>query len=228
MVLDAIRRPHRLLAPTVSYGSAAQPALATFRLGECDRDFSGGDMVFDHLPRRRLQRASLSGSTGCTTSRGGRGRFRDCGASQCEGGRAPADQVAALCWADLLCRQRPPYRLLLLLVGREVVGVVGKLSICGSWWLERPHRHWRSHTALQTLRYRHPHKSHSCIRLIDHHAGRALLRRHRSVAEVLRLADRPAVDPGNRGLDYLDSGVVCSIEASHPVLHRSALLPQQV
>jgi hypothetical protein len=40
-------------------------------------------------------------------------------------GRAPAGQVSAVCRAVNLYRRWAPYRLLLLLVGREVVGVVG-------------------------------------------------------------------------------------------------------
>src|SRR5215217_1212855 len=139
MVLDAIHRPHRVLAPSVSNWSVAQQALATFRMGECGRDFSRGDMVVGHLSRCRLRRTSLPGSTVCTSSRGSRGCLRGCRATQREGRGAPADQVAALCWADILCRQWTPYRLLLLLATRGVVGVVGKLFARDIWWLERSH-----------------------------------------------------------------------------------------
>src|SRR5215208_3117554 len=96
-------------------------------MGECGSDLSGCDMVVGHLAGCWLQCASLPGSTVCTSSRGSGGRLRDSGAAQCEGHRAPADQVAALCWAVVLYRRWPPYRLLVLLAGREVVGIVGKL-----------------------------------------------------------------------------------------------------
>jgi hypothetical protein len=42
-------------------------------------------MVVGHLAGCRLQRASLHGSTLCTSSRGSGGRLRDSGAAQCEG-----------------------------------------------------------------------------------------------------------------------------------------------
>src|SRR5215212_9048508 len=71
-------------------------------MGQCGHDFRGGDMVVGHLAGCRLQCASFPDSTVCPSSRGSRGRLRDCRAAQCEGHRAPADQVAALCWAVVL------------------------------------------------------------------------------------------------------------------------------
>src|SRR5918994_4866934 len=145
-----------------------------------------------------------------------------------EGGGATADQVAALCWPDILCRQWPPYRLLLLLAPRRVVGIVGYLFARGDWWLERPHRHRCSHPALQTLRDRPHRKPHPRLRLTDGLAGRTLLWWHRRIAEGLRRPHRPAVHTRCGRLHPPDRGVVYAVEATHPVLHRQALLPQQV
>ena len=58
--------------------------------------------------------------------------------------------------------------------------------------------------------------------------GRPLLRRHRCVAESVRFTHRPAVHPRSRSLHPPYSGAVYSLEAAHTVLHRQALLPQQV
>src|SRR5918994_4519131 len=57
--LDAVRRPHCVPAPTVSHWSAAQQSLATFRMGECGRNFSGGGFVVGHLSRCGVQRTPL-------------------------------------------------------------------------------------------------------------------------------------------------------------------------
>src|SRR5919112_4483449 len=172
-------------------------------------------MVVGHLSRCRLQCASLPGSTLCTPSRGSRGCLRGCRAAQCEGGGAPADQVAALRWTDILCRQWASYRLLLLLVDREVVGVVGQLLARGSRWLERPVRHWYSYPSLSPLRNRHHHKPHPRLRFIDGHVGRAVLRRHRRVAEGIRRPHRPAIYPRGRSVHTPDRGSVHTVEAEN-------------
>src|SRR5829696_3230639 len=53
LVLDAIHRPHRILAPAVPHWSAARHSLATFRVGEWGRDLSGSGLVVGHLTHCR-------------------------------------------------------------------------------------------------------------------------------------------------------------------------------
>jgi hypothetical protein len=111
---------------------------------------------------------------------------------------------------------------------RSIVGLVGWLFACRYWWFGRSYSHRPSDPALQALRHRSPHQSHTGIRFIDSHTNSPLLRWHRGVAEGVRLTHGPEVHPGSRGLHPPDSGAVYALEAAYPILHRQALLPQEV
>jgi hypothetical protein len=58
------------------------------------------------------------------------------------------------------------------------------------------------------------------LRLAYGHAGRYLLRWHRSVAAALRSPHRREVHPRGGSLHPLDRCIVCSFEAAYPVVHR--------
>src|SRR5215208_1156044 len=91
-----------------------------------------------------------------------------------------------------------------------------------------PAVHRRSRITLAPVRYRRGHKPHPRLRLSDRHAGRPLLRRHRSVAAPLRRPHRREIHPRSGGLYPRHSRVVQSLEAPYPVLHRQALLQEEV
>jgi hypothetical protein len=84
------------------------------------------------------------------------------------------------------------------------------------------------YSQVSPLRHRCSHKPHPRLWLSHRHAGHALLRRHRGVAEGVRRPHGREVYPRCGSIRPPDRGPVQPAEASHPVLHRSPLLQAQV
>src|SRR5215204_2410865 len=101
----------------------------------------------------------------------------------------------------------------------------------GLRWLE-----WAGYVGLiaalvcfpMALRDRYPHKPHPRLRIAHGDIGSGLLRCRCIATEGVRCSHRPTIYPRSRGIHPAYSGPIYSVKASHPVLHRQALLPQEV
>jgi hypothetical protein len=93
-----------------------------------------------------------------------------------------------------------------------------------------PILHRDSYLTLQALRDRHPHKPYPRLRLADRYARAGLLRGRDGDpgAPPHPNRAREATATGHRSFYPPDRGVVYSLEAENPVVHRQALLPQEV
>ena len=108
-----------------------------FSMGECGHNLSGSDLVVGYLSRCQTRRAPspiqwlvlLLGLVAAASVVVGRRGARS---------RAPADQMAALRWSNILCGPHLPDHRLLHFAGRGVVEPVDWLFTSGSWWLGGP------------------------------------------------------------------------------------------
>src|SRR5215208_6236125 len=234
-------RPSDILRPAVSHWTVAQQALEV--VGVADRSFRpGGSGPLRVLSRSVLWRTRADPQPardrrlhqrlrGCSVHFGPSTLRRNslCGVHETtagRGSRAPATQMVRLRCCDTRYSKHPvrhhyrDRRTRLVRVGRE-------RDLYGSGY-DDSCLDWDSYPSLPPLRYRHTHKSNPRLRFIDGHAGRAVLRRHRCVAEILRLTHRPAVHLGSRGINPPDCGAVHSVAASHTVVYRQALLQEEI